>query len=137
MRNICLGLLCLVMLKFAYAETCPSIADIKHHALTGWELHEADETKLTSQRINQFEKNIAQFTLAEWKQDNKQSGTVRCYYRDQEGASFEMYLAHNNVLVENSKNYWYPVTGFIHCAAGAEKCAFNQSKKKLIVTTAR
>ena len=116
-----------LLLQNSFAETCPSVDDIKNHrSLTGWKLYDSeDNTPLASSRMTQFKKNIDQFALAEWSiQEQKKSGTVHCYYQDSNGSNLEAYLAKENFIPVDSNQYWYQVSGFMHCAAGVDKCEF-------------
>jgi hypothetical protein len=114
----------------ALALTCPTVASIKKNALTGWKAYDSDEgTLLSKKREAQFKQNAREFALAEWKWNgaDKSTGTIHCYYRDNAGSDLEAYLSKGNFSPENSRDYWYDVSGSMHCAAGMEKCEFRDS----------
>lgn len=116
--------LCLVNTAI-YAETCPDVKTVRGDALQGWSLHDSDDNKpLNAKRVAYFKKNIEQFTLAEWVTDGKQKGNIRCYYSDKNGAGLEAYLTKESFKPNNFKNYWYQVSGSMHCAAGMQQCLF-------------
>ncbi len=109
------------------AETCPSINDVKTKVLHGWKAYDSDDgAPLSPLREAQFKQTIQEFALAEWPNKENKNGTIHCYYRDKTGSSLEAYLAKDHFVPLNHKNYWYEVSGYLHCAAGMDKCEFNQ-----------
>jgi hypothetical protein len=118
---------CMGLCQVSFAETCPSISDIKGNSLNAWKAYDSDDGKpLSAAREAQFKKIVEQFTLAEWVRDKKKnSASIHCYYSDKTGSSLEAYLAKNNFHPKLSQNnFWYQVSGSMHCAAGKEKCEF-------------
>ncbi len=111
----------IVLLSTAsFADTCPTISQVKHGKLTLWKAYDSDDGKLVSaHRATEFKRIAEQFALAEWS-----NGKVHCYYRDKDGSDLEVYLAKDHLNVSNNKNYWYEVSGFMHCAAGMKECEF-------------
>ena len=109
------------------AETCPSVSEIKNNALTkGWRVYDIDDnTLIPSSRVAELAKHIDQFALAEWS--DKKPGTVHCYYRDKHGSNLEAYFSKDNFKPINTANVWYEVSGYMHCAAGYEKCSFQSN----------
>ena len=125
--------LCLVLLcQISAAENCPSISDVKNGALTGWKVYDSeDNTPLSPTRTTNFKKHAEQFALAEWANGNgKKSNSIHCYYRDHTGSDLEAYLAKKNFIPNNTKNYWYEVSGALHCAAGTTECEFHNPTLK-------
>ncbi len=116
------------LFQATYAETCPSVKDIKSKHIAGWKAYDSDEgTPLSSARETEFKKIIEEFALAEWPSGKNKNNTIHCYYRDATGSSLEAYLAKDNVVPKNHQNYWYEVSGFMHCAAGMAQCEFDRS----------
>jgi len=113
----------------SFAETCPSVNDIKNQKLTsGWGAYDsADGTALPPSRMAQLVTYIDQFALAEWSGASKNGGVVHCYYRDKHGSDLEAYFSKDNFKPDNAKNVWYQVSGSMHCAAGNDKCAFQSN----------
>lgn len=111
------------------AETCPSVDAIKKNThLQGWKAFDSEDgTPLSAKREAQFKKNIEQFVLAEWVNRDSRLGTIHCYYRDNTGSDLEAYLAKNNFMPQDSKKYWYQVTGSLQCAAGMDECHFKKN----------
>lgn len=115
-----------ILCHTAFAETCPTVKDIKNNALIGWKAYDSDDgTPLSSAREASFKKDIEEFTLAEWANDKNKNNTVHCYYRDKSGSHLEAYFAKDNFKPKVAANsFWYKVSGFMHCAAEMEKCQF-------------
>jgi hypothetical protein len=110
----------------SFADTCPTVVDIKQASLNGWRAYDSDDdTPLSSKRFDQYKSYIVKFVLAEWvTKQAKQPGSIRCYYRDKEGSTLEAYLAKDNLLLQDKKQVWYQVSHAMHCAAGFEACTF-------------
>lgn len=122
MTFACAFLLC----QTSFAERCPSVSEIKNNKLQGWKVFDSDDGKpLAAARETQFRQIVEQFALAEWTNNKKQLGSIHCYYRDKTGSSLEAYLAKDNFHPQlDSKNFWYEVSGYMHCAASMENCEF-------------
>lgn len=110
--------------QVSFADTCPSVKDIKNNALKGWKIYDSEEgTPLSPKRESQFKKEVDGFILAEWMQEEK-IGMIHCYYRNKDGSDMEAFLAKPNFKPDNSKKIWYEVSGAMQCAAGPGKCIF-------------
>ena len=124
-KKVTIVVAAIIACQLSFAETCPSTADIKHHHLQGWKAYDStDGTLLSVKRDGSFRKMAEQFALAEWVHGKNKSGSIRCYYRDNNGSDLEAYLAKDNLVPSNLKNYWYQVSGFMDCAASMDKCEF-------------
>lgn len=131
-RKLVLAAAIMACCQLAWAETCPSIAAIKSNHLAGWKAYDSDDgVPLSSKREIQFKNNAREFALAEWTNSSKKSGSIHCYYRDNTGSDLEAYLAKDNFAPENSRDYWYQVSGSMHCAAGMDKCKFLDSSNQI------
>ena len=120
---ICLSFICQPIL----AETCPSVATIKTHALNDWKIYDSDDNKpLSAKRLALYKSNIEEFTLAEWTNTPSHS-SIQCYYRDKNGSTLEAYLTKNNLVIDREKKYWYEVSGAMHCAADPDLCQFQKN----------
>lgn len=129
LKRSLIALSCMVLCQLSFAETCPSVADIKKNSLTGWKAYDSDDGKpLSTSREAEFKKILEQFALAEWsKSKTDKHGSIHCYYRDNTGSSLEAYFAKDNFIPKlDPKTFWYQVSGSMHCAAGKEKCEFEQ-----------
>lgn len=117
-----------LFVSMSFAETCPSVEDVKNNHINGWKLYDSeDNTPLSAKREADFKKNISQFSLAEWTDIRKNHGTIHCYYHDSNGSDFEAYLVKENFNTpREGKNYWYKVTGSMHCSAGTAQCEFQR-----------
>jgi hypothetical protein len=130
----------MLLCQLSFAERCPSVSDIKSNNLKGWKAYDSDDgTLLSASRETQFKKIVEEFALAEWTSNKKQAGSIHCYYRDQTGSSLEAYFAKDNFHpIISAKNFWYEVSGYMHCAAGMERCEFGnplKSRARLALTS--
>ena len=122
MYKFILAISLIFFINQGFAETCPSVNHIKANSLHGWKLYDNDDnTPLSSKRVAYFKKNVDQFVLAQWTSTNHKNGAIHCFYRDKDGSELEAYLAKDNFYLQTAGNYWYQVSGFMHCAADAEK----------------
>ena len=113
------------------AEKCPSVSALKINTPNGWQFYDSEEGKrLSKKRIAQFKRSITEFTLAEWIQDTKQAGSIRCFYKDRTGATLEAYLAKKQYTPLDTHKVWYRVSGSMHCAASLEQCTFRNQRVK-------
>lgn len=109
----------------SFAITCPTITDIKKNALDGWIAYDSDEHKpLSKTREAAFIRHAYEFALAEWVSEDKNRNAIHCYYRDTDGSTMEAYFSKDNFTPKNANRYWYQVSGFMQCAAGANHCEF-------------
>ena len=108
------------------AEQCPSVSAIKHLSLRGqWKAYDSDTgVALSQKRLNDVLQAVDQFALAEWVATKNDAGTIHCYYRDKHGSNLEAYFSTDHYHPQNLNKNWYQVTGYMHCAAGMEKCLF-------------
>ncbi|RDI42398.1 DUF3757 domain-containing protein [Aquicella lusitana] len=125
-KKLLIALCSLFACSLSYADTCPSVQDIKTNKLHGWKAYDSDEdTQLPPKRLAIFKKEVTQFVLAELGNEHNKNNTMRCYYSDSNGSHLETYLAKDHFSLSKSKSYWYQVSGSMHCAAGVDKCKFN------------
>lgn len=126
-KKVILALSCFFLCSYAFAESCPSVHDIKQNALLGWKVFDSEEAKpVSGVREAQFKKDVEQFALAEWNDINHKKGTIHCYYLDHSGSALEAYLTKDHFTPKNTKQYWYQVSGSLQCAAGMENCEFEK-----------
>jgi len=128
-NKLIVAISCAWLCQVALAETCPSVNEIKRNALSNWKAYDSDEgTPLPPTREAQLIRTAEQFVLAEWATGKNKHGSIHCYYRDSTGSSLEAYFAKENVVPKKTtNNFWYEVSGFMHCAAGMDKCEFEKS----------
>jgi hypothetical protein len=130
LKSLLLLTLCTLVCQASFADSCPSVTAIKNNTLGGWKMYDSDDgAPLSAKRIALFQKNAEQFVLAEWAQ--QKNGMIHCYYRDHNGANLEAYLAKDHLMPVKSHTYWYQVSGYMHCAANSEQCAFQQQVQQL------
>jgi hypothetical protein len=124
MRFLILILFSLISSLSAYADHCPSVDTLKNNKAASWKAYDSDNNKLLSpQREAKLRKQIAQFAMVEWS-NAKDKSSIHCYYKNEQGSNMEAYFARDSASPIKSSKYWYPVTGMMQCAAGADKCAF-------------
>ncbi len=111
---------------FCFAEQCPNVSEAKNNSALSWHLYDSEEgVPVSLRREAAFKEHVAHFALAEWiPKKNSTSGVIHCYYRDENGSTLEAYLAKNSVFPKHKQQFWYNVSGFMHCAAGAHECKF-------------
>jgi len=111
-------------IQLAFADTCPTVKDIKANKLAGWVAYDSEDSKpLAQKRADDFIKSADQFILAEWSNRGKTGNSIHCFYRDVNGSDLEAYLTKSNLVPEHSKK-WYSVSGAEQCAAGNNMCKF-------------
>ncbi len=117
----------LLLCQMSFADRCPSVKDIKNNSLNGWKIYDSEEgTILVGAREVQYKKLVDQFALAEWVNNKTEHGSIHCYYIDKTGSNLEAYLAKENFHPTlGKKHFWYEVSGYMHCAAGMDRCEFN------------
>jgi hypothetical protein len=113
--------------QFSYADSCPTVNQIKHNEIKSWHVFDSDDHKLLSDnRLTKFKNEVEEFALAEWVARGHKQGAVHCFYRDKHGSTLEAYLGKNHFNLSQNK-YWYQVSGAMHCAADSISCGFYQS----------
>ena len=124
-RNCLVSLGLLLLCQLGFAQTCPSVQDIKHALPVGWKAIDSDDGgELSPGREVQFRKLAQEFALVEWIDTNHKTGSIHCYYRDKNGSDLEAFLTRDNFIPKNTNDYWYQVSGSMQCAAGMDKCNF-------------
>ena len=125
-KKIFLALSLTLLCQTSFADKCPSVADIKGNTLHGWKTYDSEEKKqLSHQRLTHFKNTVEHFVLAEWV-NSRGKNTIHCYYSDNNGSTLEAYIAKDHFIPVNNHHYWYQVSGYIQCAAGAAECAFSK-----------
>jgi len=115
---------CLILSSTALADSCPTVNDLQSGKALHWKAFDSDSGKpLATNRETRLKQEIRYFALAEWAH-TKSKGSMHCYYKNESGSHLEAYFAKDSVTPMQPSKYWYQVTGMMHCAAGADKCAF-------------
>jgi len=115
---------CSLLVTTANAEKCPSVKDVQSNHAARWKAYDSDNGQaLSAARAVKLKHAIAHFAMAEWS-NSKNKSAIHCYYNNEHGSSMEAYFAKDSTSPINSSKYWYPVTGMMQCAAGADKCQF-------------
>lgn len=127
-HKILAGMLTLSFISVSFAETCPSVTDIKKHSTRGWTAYDSEtEIALSVSQLNHFRHQAAKFVLAEW---SKKNDTIHCYYSNASGSEIQAYFAKNSLTPEKTRNRWYLVSGHMDCAAGKDECLFRLNPLK-------
>lgn len=113
----------LIFSPYLAALTCPTAADILNNKISGWKAYDIYGVRFSEQQIAQFRQHSLEFAVAEVIPYSR-GLAIRCLYRDKNGSNLQGYLAKDDIVADNSKNYWYEVSGSKHCAAGLHKCQF-------------
>lgn len=114
----------LLFCSYCCAQTCPSVNDIRDNKIAGWKAYDIYGVKFTQEQTTQFRKHSLEFAVAEVIPYAHRGLAIRCLYRDKNGSNLLGYLAKDDIVADNSKNYWYEVSGSQHCAAGLHNCEF-------------
>lgn len=109
---------------YVSAQTCPTITDIRNNKLAGWKAYDIYGMKFNEEQTARFRQHSLEFAVAEVIPYAHRGLAIRCLYRDKNGSNLQGYLAKDDIVADNSKNYWYQVSGSQHCAAGLHKCQF-------------
>jgi hypothetical protein len=129
MNKLITAVIALLFCHLAFADTCPSVKDLKAGTTHGFQAYDSDDdTLLAKERLAQFINNAEQFILAEWQDTKDHEGAVHCYYRDINGSQMDAYLKKSNLVPANPHKRWYEVSGSMHCAADMESCLFKENK---------
>lgn len=130
MRFLLIFIAFLLSTQIVFGLGCPSVKAIQAGKTKGWQLLDSEDgAQLSAARIKAFKKNIQQFVLAEWEKKDSRHGTIHCYYSNKSGSELDAYLARENFMPDNAKHLWYPVTGYLECAAGMSRCQFQSVPK--------
>lgn len=123
MRTLLL-ITCSLFATGANAEHCPSVHDLQTNHTARWKAYDSDSGQpLSVTRAAKLKLAVAHFAMAEWSNAQNKS-VIHCYYNDEHGSAMEAFFAKDSTSPLKSSKYWYPVTGMMQCAAGAEKCQF-------------
>ena len=118
-------IICTLGLSSAFANTCPTINDIKHQTLSGWTFMDGErDVPLSNERMAEFKERVTHFGLAESINVNGKP-VIHCYYLDKGGSNLEAYLSRENQKPIDKTKFWYKVTGATHCAASLNECTFS------------
>lgn len=125
-NRVIIALSVLAFSSSIFAETCPTVKDIRHNNIAGWKLYDSDDdTLLSTKRENHFKQAAIQFVLAESAKNKANKLSIHCFYRDQSGSNLDAYLSKDNFSPKKSNHdFWYQVSGHMHCAAGEKQCEF-------------
>jgi len=116
-----------ILSSFAYAETCPTVHEIRSNNFNGWNAYTIDNgTPLSSDELQKFKSRVLQFALAEWMPEAPE-GESHCYYLDKHSHDSSLvfaYLAKHDLIAEKS-TYWQDKGGeTLQCFHGIMDCRF-------------
>ena len=116
----------LFIAQIAYAENCPTIADLKTNHLNGWSALDINNASpLSKKELERFKKNVAVFAMAEWMRDAPE-GSGHCYYNGQQSDDYlGVFLAKQDIIPDPHSTQWTKInTAIMQCTAGIAECSF-------------
>lgn len=122
-------LICFILFfscTITYAETCPTVDEIKAGNFKGWQAFGLDSGEpASSEELDDFKSSIATFQSAAWMPDAPE-GSAQCYYGTAEDPYENVYLAKTNQGPDLTA-YWQPADDGMQCRvtdSKVEHCRF-------------
>jgi len=115
-------LLSALFFSAAYADTCPSVIEIKQDNFHGWEALNTDSGEpVSALKLKKFKRLVKAFNFAYWV-ENAPEGSGQCYYRQVDEVA-EVYFAKNTLAPLEAEGNWYKAAwGFLKCEVGLVAC---------------
>src|SRR5688572_28330732 len=117
----------LFIFNFAYAETCPTVAELKSNAFQqhGWQALDTDNGEpLSPEALSEFQQNVKTFSLATWLEDAPE-GAGQCYYSgDDPEPHMGVYIVKQTGAPDKTKGNWHWVDDVMECYAGLLACLY-------------
>jgi hypothetical protein len=115
----------------SFAETCPTILEIKNNYFRGWQaLNINSGNPVPTTILENFRNTVQHFALAEWMEDAPE-GAGHCYYQGQDRNDpgyLEVFLAKANVINSPDNHNWKPVgSDVMQCRVGIDACVFQST----------
>lgn len=113
----------LLFVNYSYADTCPTVAEIKLNQLNHWQFTDLNSAQPANpEKIRKFKQKVSRFVVASWEFD--EFGC--CHYYGKSGDPNELGVFLQKVTtIEKTKTHWRHVDadGWI-CEAGISECRF-------------
>lgn len=125
----CIALSCFLFTQLVYADTCPTITDIKNSHFNGWQAFNSNSGEpLGHFALKEFQESIekAHFVLAEWMPDAPE-GPAHCYYADGAGPQsyLDGYLVKVTAAPDTTSGKWQKGSlDVLTCSASPSACRF-------------
>jgi hypothetical protein len=112
----------------SFAETCPTILEIRNNYFHGWQVLNINSgNPVPASTLENFKNTVQHFALAEWMEDAPE-GAGHCYYQGQDRNDpgyLEVFLAKANVITIPANHNWKFVSpNVMQCRAGIDDCVF-------------
>jgi hypothetical protein len=123
--NLCL------LTSFAFAENCPTVADLHNHNFNSWQAFDINSGLPANKKVlDNFLTLVGHFDLAEWMQDAPE-GVDHCYYKSGEAGEdyLDVYFVKDNLVpLKHSSSWRYLGKDIAQCKGPLTDCEFEIKK---------
>lgn len=123
-KHIMMMLCAFIFTQVVYADTCPTINDLKNNQFHMWNAFHSDSgTALSDAELLKFIRIVSLFKFAELAKGSPE-GSSHCYYNDVNGNYTFAYLAKKHLTVDVHSIYWQSENDIFRCYADTSSCVF-------------
>lgn len=125
LKTICF-IAIVLFVQLSFAETCPSVKDLKSNRLKGWTAVNLNSSKpLNEFELQQFEINVTRFALAAWSTEAP-IGSSMCYYYGSSSDPCELnaLLSKETGPPDITSPFWKKQDDIMRCIADVKHCRF-------------
>jgi hypothetical protein len=119
--------LLLISSSLTFAETCPTISDIKAGQFHHWQPLDIDNAEpVEGQALEEFKQAVAKFAFVDWMPDAPE-GSGQCFYYGVEPDSdyLGVYLAKPTLEPDRNKGNWFEASfDVMQCNESISNCQF-------------
>lgn len=125
MNKLIIFITLLFLTHTTHAETCPSPQSLQINNLQEWHALDINSASpLSDKRLQEFEKNVTHFSLAEWMEDAPE-GEAHCYYEGDHDY-LGVFLAKHNLAPDKTATAWQQLgASTFQCQTGITQCTYN------------
>lgn len=105
----------------AFAERCPTPAEIKTQGFGAWHLFYDGEQ--ANNHIKEFKSDVKTFAQADYMPD-VYDGPAQCFYQGQDNRMMEMYLVRFDLKILENNPAWKKGWASFSCTADINDCQF-------------
>lgn len=123
-KKIIISIFMFCYTNIVFAETCPSLAEIKNSYFHDWVAFDSDNgMPLSKQQVYTFIKKVRQFSMAEYA-EGAPEGADHCYYGDNNNQFMFAFLAKEDLKPNTKTGNWKYQGGFLRCYGDVDECLF-------------